>query len=370
MRRAASVAKKEFIHIVRDPLTLGLVLLMPVIMLLLFGYAITTEVKHVPTVVWDQDKSAASRRLIDAFRGSQYFDFDYHAASYEEVARLIDSGKAKAGLVIPPDYATRLKRRETATVQFFIDGSDPLIATKVLSYATIIAQANSIKLIAEGWGRQIPTPLDFRPRVWYNPGMETIAFTVPGLVGVVLQWITLGLTAAAIVRERERGTLEQLIVSPIKPIELVLGKIACYVAIAFVDAGLALLVAIGWFGMPMHGSLSLLFALSLVFMTFSLGVGLFISTVAKSHYQAMQMVTFIMLPTIMLSGFVTPIEAMPKPVQYVTYLLPLRYYLRIIRGIVLKGLGLSLLWKEALPLALYGVLALFLSTIRFRKTLE
>jgi len=362
------VMRKEFLHVWRDPRTLLMILLQPVIMLLLFGYALTTDVKHTPTAVWDQDNSPASRALIQRFQQSQYFDTNCYVTTYEEVERLVDGGQAKAALIIPAGYAADVQKGLTVPVQFFIDGSDPTVATRALSYAVIIAQSESADLIAEHLGgRTLTGGLDFHPRVWFNPAMDSILFNVPGLVAVVLQWLTLAMAAFAIVGERERGTLEQLIVTPIKPYELILGKIATYVTIAFADVGLALIVAVGWFGMPIRGSFFLLVGCSLIFLMFSLGVGLFISTISHSMYQAQQTAIFIMFPMTLLSGFLFPVETMPKSIQVITHFIPLTYYLRIVRGIVLKGIGVEHVWQDALILALFGVLMTLLSALRMKK---
>ncbi len=362
------VMRKEFLHVWRDPRTLLMILLQPVIMLLLFGYALTTDVKHTPTAVWDQDNSPASRGLIQRFRQSQYFDTDYYVNSYEEIEHLVGGGQVKAALVIPPGYGGNIETGAGVPVQFFIDGSDPTIATRALSYAVIIAQSENATLIKKMLGDQFDFGgLDFRPRVWYNPAMDNILFNVPGLVAVVLQWLTLAMAAFAIVGERERGTLEQLIVTPIKPYELIVGKIATYVAMAFADVGLALIVAVGWFGMPIRGSFFLLVGCSFIFLMFSLGVGLFISTISRSMYQAQQTAIFIMFPMTLLSGFLFPVETMPKSIQVIAYLIPLTYYLRIVRGIVLKGIGFEQVWRDALILALFGILMTTLSALRLQK---
>lgn len=362
------IAKKEFLHIWRDPRTLLMILLQPVIMLLLFGYALTSDIKHTPMAVWDQDNSPASRSLVQRFQQSQYFDPDYYVNSYQAIEQLVDEGRVRVALVIPPDYAGDLQRGRTVPVQFFVDGSDPTIATRALSYATIIAQSEAVTLVAQRLGGQMPSGgLEFRPRVWFNPAMDNILFNVPGLVAVVLQWLTLAMAAFSIVGERERGTLEQLIVTPIKPYELILGKIATYVAVAFADVGIALIVAVGWFGMPIRGSFFLLVGLSLVFVMFSLSVGLFLSTISKTMYQAQQTAVFIMLPTILLSGFMYPIETMPPPIQFLTRFIPLTYYLRIVRGIVLKGVGIEHVWQDALILGMFGIVVTLISALRFQK---
>jgi ABC-2 type transport system permease protein len=359
--------RKEFLHIWRDRRTLILILLQPVIMMLLFGYALTSDVKHTPMAVWDQNNTSSSRALVDRFRQSQYFDTKYYVSTYKDIEYLIDGSHVKSALIIPPDYASDLQRGKTVSVQFFIDGSDPTIATRSLSYATIIAQSESANLIAKRFGRMPSGGLSFLARVWYNPAMDSILFNVPGLVAVVLQWLTLGLAAFAIVGERERGTLEQLIVTPVKSHELIIGKTATYVAVSFADVGIALLVASGWFGMPIRGSLLLLIGLSFIFLMFSLSVGLFISTISKTMFQAQQLTTFIMFPMTLLSGFLFPVETMPKTIQIITQFIPLTYYLRIVRGIVLRGIGVEHVWKDALILAIFGILMTVLSATRFKK---
>ena len=362
------VMRKEFLHIWRDPRTLAMILLQPVVMLLLFGYALTTEIKHTPMAVWDQDNSPASRALVQRFYQSQYFDPDYYVNSYTEIEGLMDGGRVKVALVIPAGYAAETQRGHSVPVQFFIDGSDPTIATRAYSYAVIIAQSESARLVAERLGGRLPEMgLDFRTRVWYNPAMDSILFNVPGLVAVVLQWLTLAMAAFSIVGERERGTLEQLVVTPIKPFELILGKISTYVAVALADVGLALLVAVGWFGMPIRGSLFLLVGCSFIFLTFSLGVGLFISTISQTMYQAQQTSVLIMLPTLLLSGFLFPIETMPQVIQFFTRFIPLTYYLRVVRSIVLKGAGPEQIWQDVAILAVFGLLTTILSAVRLKK---
>jgi len=366
--RVWPVMRKEFLHTFRDSRTLLMILLEPVIMLLLFGYALSTDVKHTPTAVWDQDNTPASRAFVDRFRQSQYFDPDHYVSTYEEIERLIGGGGVKAAIVIPPGYDAGLQSGQKVAVQFFVDGSDPTIATRALSYAVIIAQSQNAELITEMLEGRIPFGgIDFRSRVWYNPAMDSILFNVPGLVAVVLQWLTLAMASFSIVGERERGTLEQLIVTPIKPFELIVGKIATYVTIAFADVGLALIVAVGWFGMPIRGSFFLLVGCSFIFLMFSLGVGLFISTVSHNMYQAQQTGIFVMFPMILLSGFLFPVETMPKSIQVVAHFIPLTYYLRIVRGIVLKGNGIAEVWQDTAILACFGILMTALSALRMKK---
>lgn len=370
IQRIGSLVKKEFIQVGRDRRTLAMVLTMPVMMLFIFGYALSTDVRNIPTAVWDASRSSESRALIDSFLQTGYFSMRYYVEGYQEMARLIDGGQAKAGLVIPQDYALRLERREVAPVQFLIDGSDPSVAIPALSYANIIAQARSSQLLTQRFaGRAVEMPIDFQPRVLYNPNMESLIFNIPGLIGLILQQFTILLTAFAIVRERELGTMEQLVVTPIRPLELIIGKLLPYILIAFADVITVLLVATLIFGVPMKGSVLLLLVLSSVFLMFSLGIGILISTVSETQFQAMQMAFIVVLPTILLSGFMFPIEAMPPPAQWLAAVVPLTYFLRIIRGIVLRGVGIEYLWYEVGILAIVGVVTLLISAARMRRRL-
>jgi len=374
-RRLWAITRKEFIQILRDRPTLVIVLVMPVMMMLIFGYAVSTDVDRIPTVVFNQDPGGDSRFLLEKFQQSQYFNFTGQARSYGEIREMIESGVARAALVIPPDYSSNLAAGEVARVQLIIDGSDPLVATTASSTGQAIVQSFSARLVEEriqkmGLGNRLHLPVEVRPRVWYNPDLESLRFNLPGLVGVILQNITVLLTAFALVRERERGTIEQLIVTPIKPGELILGKLIPYVLIAFLEVGFTLAVAVWWFGVEISGSLWLLLALSLFFLLVALGIGLFISTLATNQLQAMQMTMAFLLPTILLSGFIFPREAMPPAVYVLGYTIPLTYFLKVLRGIILKGVGLTHLWREVLILAIYGVAILSLAALRFRKKLD
>ncbi|MDP2719275.1 MAG: ABC transporter permease [Dehalococcoidia bacterium] len=370
-QRILSIIVKEFIQLRRDRRTLGLIIFLPVVQLLIFGYALSTEVNNIPTVVWDASNTARSRSLVDSFRNTEYFDIRFYASSYDEVARHIDGGTAKLAVVIPPDYALRIDRRETAKVQFFVDGSDPNTGIIAISQANLVTGAMNIDFLVERLGgRKIEPAISLEPRVWYNPSMEAVAFNVPGLIGVVLQMITVLLTSFAIVRERETGTIEQLLTSPIKSHELIIGKLVPYIIIAYADVILILIVATAVFKMPFHGSVILLLALSSVFLMFSLGIGILISTVSKNQFQAMQMTWGTQIPAILLSGFIFPVDSMPRLAQWISYLIPLTYYLRIIRGIILKGVGIEYLWRDVAILGGVGIITLFFSIIRLRKTLD
>ena len=373
--RILAIMRKEFIHVRRDPRTLGIVLILPIFQLVVFGYAVTNDVKHLPLAVFDQDRSAASRALIDAYRASGYFDIDYQVGSNAEMARLIDGGQARAGLTIPPGYADHLARRERAEISFIIDGSDPTVANTALASATAIGQAHGAELlqIALQRGGTLPGSLpgvDVRTRVWYNPNMVSSYYMVPALIGLILQTLTALLTAVAIVREREQGTLESLIVTPVRSTELILGKIVPYVVLAFMDMILILLVGTFWFHVPINGSVALLLALAALFLLSSLGIGLLVSSIAHTQQEAMMMAFFTILPSVFLSGFMFPIASMPIALQWFSKVIPLTYFLVIDRGIVLKGNGIDILMPQVITLAIIGVAILTLAIVRFRKRLE
>lgn len=366
MHRILAVLYKEFLQIRRDRLTLGLVFMMPLVQLLLFGYAIETEVKHIPTVVFDQSVSADSREMIDAFTASGYFDIEYTANSYEEVNRMIDSGKAKAGIIFPPDYARSVRRGTSAAVQVLVDASDSMVSNQAIAVANSIGLLKSQEVLAKHI-RVEALPYDIRVRPWYNPDGVTAYYMVPAILGIVVTLSMVMLTSMGIVRERERGTLEQLMVTPIKPLELMVGKILPYIVIGYIQITLALLIGVFVFNVPIRGSLLQLYLLTLFFITASLGLGILISNVAKTQMQAMQMAFFVMLPSILLSGFLFPRDAMPALVYYIGNLIPLTYYLDIIRGIILKGIGFSYLVGQVSALLIFSLVLLTVSTLKFKK---
>lgn len=357
MARVWAIVAKEFIQIGRDPRTLAIVLVMPLMQLILFGYAINTTVDHIATIVLDQASDAQSRAFVRTFFTTGFFDPAGQASSVEQVRQAIDAGSARVGIVLPPEFSHDLVSGKSPKAQVVIDGSDPNTAQTALLVASTLAQHGGLAI-------------DLRPVVLYNPSLQSINFMIPGLLGLILQFQTLLLTAFAIVRERERGSLEQLVVTPIKPWELMLGKVAPYVAIAFVNVLLASALGRFWFGVEFAGSFPLLLALALLFVFSSLGLGLLVSTVSQTQTQAMQLALFIMLPSIILSGFVFPREAMPHPIRELGLLIPLTYFLRILRGIILKGVGVEVLWPEVLALAAFGLFVFGLSANRFRKTLD
>ena len=371
--RLYGIIAKEFIQLWRDGLALTLALFVPVAMLFIFGWAINTDVKHVTTAVFDQSGSVEARTLLEALENSQYFDVRRWATSHRELTRLIDSGEAKVGIVIPPDFARQLARR-SASVLVVVDASDPQVATSAMNAATALAADRSLTILGQTTEglvlRREAPPLDFRVRAWYNPDLVSAIFIVPGLIGALLMQTTITAMAVSVVREREKGTLEALIVSPIRRWELLLGKIVPNLMTAYGQMTMALLVAHYVFDVPIRGSLVLLYALSLLFMWGTLGVGILVSAASRTVPQAMQLAFLTFLPSIYLSGLLFPIEGMPRGAQYIAAVIPLTYYLRVVRGIVLKGVGLEYLWPNLLPLAAFGAVVFTLAVLRFRKQLD
>ncbi len=374
--RLSSLIQKEFIQIVRDPRTLALTFIMPVVMLFLLGYAATNDVRNVPLAVLDQDNTQESRNLLAAYRAADYFRLAFTVRSEDELRALIDGNQARAGIVIPPGYGKELNAGRVAHVAFVLDGSDPNVAGTALSAAVLIGQAQSSRILVEramisGRGGQlVQPPVDVRTQVWYNPGMVSANYMVPALIGMILQFLTTMLTATSIVRERERGTIEQLIVTPIRSWELVIGKLAPYVLIAFFNTLEVLIIGVLVFKVPINGSLALFLALVGLFLVVTLGIGLLISTVANTQQEAMLTNMFTVLPSIFLSGFFFPLAAMPAVLQAISYVIPLRYFLIIARGIVLKGVGVNLLWADIGALAAFALIVMTATALRFRKQLD
>jgi ABC-2 type transport system permease protein len=373
--RLTSIVRKEFIQILRDPRTLILVLVIPIMQLFLLGYAATNDVRNVTMVVYDQDRGLAARELLAAYRVADYFQLSYEVDSEEELRDLIDSNTARVGLIIPPDYTDQVKTNGNAQVAFILDGSDPTVASTALSSAQLIAQQHATQILAERLVRSarattLQPPVEVRPQVWYNPDLVSSYFMIPGVIGMILFALTSILTATAIVRERERGTIEQLIVTPIRPWELVVGKILPYVVLAFLNMIEVLAIGHYWFKVPVRGDLGLILLLSGLFLLTSLGIGLLASTIANTQQEAMLSVWMILLPALFLSGFFFPLEAMPKILQWISYLLPLRYYLVIIRSLLLKDIPAMMLREEIIALAIFGVGLMTIASLRFRKRLD
>lgn len=375
MIRLRSIIRKEFIQIFRDPRTLALILIVPIMQIVLLGYAATSDVRNVPLVVFDQDRSPQTRALLDAYRAADYFSIAYDVTSEDEVRALIERGEAKVGLIIPPTYGADIEGSGHAYVLFIFDGSDPSIAATALSAAQLIGQSFATSIQAErlsraGAGTFTGLPLEVRTQVWYNPDLIDAYFMVPGIIGMILFAITSILTATAIVRERERGTIEQLIVTPIRPWELIVGKMLPYVILALINTVEVLVFGALWFGVPVRGDLWLILALSSLFLFSSLGIGLLASTIANTQQEAMLTVWMTLLPSIFLSGFFFPIDAMPLVLRWISYAMPLRYFLSIIRALMLKGVGAAELQQDIFALVISGTVLMALATLRFRKRLD
>lgn len=373
--RLLSLIRKEFIQILRDPRTLILILIMPVMQLFLLGYAATNDVRNVPLAVFDQDRGPSARLLLDAYRAADYFRIAYDVGSEAELRTLIDRGEARAGLVIPPGYSTQLQGHGTAQVAFVLDGSDPTVASTSLSAAQLIGQSFATHVLAErltnrGQPISLTPPVEVRTQVWYNPDLVSTYFMVPGVIGMILYALTSILTASAIVRERERGTIEQLIVTPIRPWELIVGKLLPYVILAVLNTLEVLAIGHWWFHVPMRGDLGVILLLSSLFVLSGLGIGLLASTIASTQQEAMLTVWMTLLPSLFLSGFFFPLEAMPRVLQWISYLMPLRYYLVIIRSLLIKGIGVADLQGDILALAIFGFAIMTIAALRFRKRLD
>lgn len=368
--RALWIARKELLHLKRDPFTVAVMVVLPLMNLLLFGYAINTDVRHIPTVVFDQDQSARSRDLASSLQATGFYELVGDVDSYAGIERCLKSGTARVGLVIPPEYASDVTRRRPTKVQLVVDGSDPQIVANAVNTAASLVSARSSALTAQRrTAGHTPQLIDVEPVTWFNPDLRTPVFIVPGMVGVILTMTMVVLTAMSIVRERERGNLEQLIVSPVRGLELVVGKILPYVLIGYGQMTLILGAGHLVFDVPVVGSLGLLYAVAFLFIAANLTLGLFFSTLAGTQQQAMQMSFFFLLPNILLSGFMFPLEGMPEPAQWLAQTLPLTHFLTVVRGITLKGSGLSDVAPE-LPW-LFGILVVFLllTLLRFEKKL-
>jgi ABC-2 type transport system permease protein len=373
--RLTSLIRKEFIQILRDPRTLTLVLGIPIMQLLLMGYAATNDVRNVPLAVFDQDRSQAARRLLDAYRAADFFELAYEVDSLEDLRLLIDRGDARAGVIIPPGYTLQIQGNGSAQVAFVLDGSDPTVGSTALSAAQLIAQAHATqiqetRLAKTGRAQDLQPPVEVRTQVWYNPDLVSAYFMVPGVIGQILYALTSILTANAVVRERERGTIEQLIVTPIRSWELMLGKIIPYIILALLNTLEVLALGSWLFDVPIRSDLTMIILLSGLFLVSGLGIGLLASTIANTQQEAMLMVFMTLLPSIFLSGFFFPLEAMPKILQWISYVVPLRYYLVIIRSLLIKGAPVASLQSQIIALAAFGFTIMSLAALRFRKRLD
>jgi ABC-type multidrug transport system, permease component len=374
-KRLLTITKKEFIHIRRDKASLAIALMMPIMMLLLFGFAVNTDVNNVNLVVYDGSKTEDSRELISKFTNSYYFSLYGAVDSPEDVEKYISEGKVKAGLVIPPNYTKDLRRNTITEVQVLVDGSDPTIARTAMSYSILIGNNYSLKLRQlqvdkSGLGKNSSIGVNLKPLVLYNPTLESSNFNIPGVIGLILQNITVILTSFAMVREREKGTIEQLIMTPVTSFELIVGKLVPYTIIGFLDMIVALVLGNVIFGVYVKGSMALLILLGTLFLICSLAMGMLISTISKTQLQAMQASIALLLPSVLLSGFMFPREAMPKLVYYISCILPMTYFLEILRGIIVKGVGISYLISPIVSLLVLIFIIIVATMKKFSKTLD
>jgi ABC-2 type transport system permease protein len=376
MKRLISIAHKEFIHLFRDPRSLALMAFLPVFLLILYGYAASFDVKNIPIAVLDQDRSSASREFTDKFIHSGYFTLHENLSSDSQFADRLDGSKVKMIINIPPGYERDIAIGRKAEIQILVDGSDPTWAASALSYLNIIAQEYQQGLVRafmvrKGVHQELKLPIDLVTRIWYNPTLRSINFYLPGLIAVILMQISATLTSMTIVSEKEQGTMEALVVSPIRKNELMIGKIIPYVLIAFFDVLMITAIGVFWFNVPFKGSFLLLIISSLIFLTGAISIGVLISTNAKTSQEAMQLATMAtMLPSILLSGLVFPIENMPWVLQGISLLIPARYFLTILRGIFLKGVGFPAFWQEFVAMTVLSFLIIFVSVRRFKKRID
>nr|WP_038264654.1 ABC transporter permease [Peptoclostridium litorale] len=373
-RRLLAIIKKEFIHIKRDPPSLIMAVMMPIIFIFLFGYAVNTDVDNIKMAVLDMDKSTESRELVSKFKASNYFIPSVYVKNRGEIETLIDRGDVKSALVIPSGFSKTVRGFGNSSIQLIIDGVDPTTARTALQSGFLLSTNYSLQISSPNGNGISPLMgagnLDVRTKVWYNPNLESSKFTIPGLIGLIMQNITVMLTAFSLVREKEKGTMELLMVTPIRPVELIVGKMVPYIFIGTIDFLIALSFGTYWFDVPIQGSLILLVLLGIIFVMCSLAIGMLISTVAQTQAQAMQMAMLFILPSVLLSGFVFPRESMPVPIQLAGYVIPLTYFLRILRGIILKGSGLTILLHDVAVLLLFGILLLAAASMGFKKKLD
>lgn len=365
----SSIVYKETIHVLRDPRTLFFMILIPGLQLTIFGFAIDLEVRDIRTVVYNLDGRRESRELLDAFQHSESFKFVGTAFSDRELNNFIVAGKARVGIKVPPDYTDRLLRGDRTTVQVLLDGSDSTVAMQALNVANAIALSRSINILSDVVPGTSGPPIEVRPRVLFNPDMRTVNFMVPGLVGIIMQIVTMLLTAVSIVREKEQGTLEQLMVTPVSRLGLMVGKLVPYGVIGVVETVSVLMIMRFLFGVPIQGSVVLLMTFSMAFLFTALGLGLLVSTIAQNQIQALQLSFIIIMPSVLLSGFVFPQETMPWIIWVIGQCIPATYFIRILRGIIIRGAGFEDLWINAAILTGMGVVVLSIATARFRKTL-
>lgn len=367
LERIKQMVIKEFIQVFRDKRMKAIVFFTPIMQLLVFGYAVTTDINNITTAYYDLDKSYESRELARRLESSGYFQIKYTPESVKEIQELVDRGKVLCAIQINNGFSKDMKKGIPTEVQVIVDGTDSNTATVAMDYATriIIKYAKDI-----GLNISIkPAKINLNTRAWYNPDLRSKNYNVPGVIAIVIMLTCLLLTSMAVVREREIGTMEQLMVTPLRPLELMIGKTIPFAAIGFLDVFLVTLVAVFWFDIPMKGSIQLMPLATAIYLLSVLGIGLFISTISRTQQQALMATFLFYIPAVLLSGFMFPIENMPKIIQYGTFINPLRYFLVIIRGIFLKGNGIGILWPQMAALLILGIAVMILSSLRFKKRL-
>jgi ABC-2 type transport system permease protein len=375
LRRLSAIVRKESLHVIRDWRSLTLALAIPIIMILLYGYALTLDLRNVPTVIWDQSRSPQSRELLSLFQGSPYFSVTGYEDSYGDLQRAIDRGRAMVAVIIPYDFADKVQSGKHVKIQVIVDGSDANTSRLATGYATGIGMiyarnVGSERMQLKGKGDLTP-PVELVPRSWYNPDLRSQNVLIPGIIALVMIVVAAMLTSVTVAREWETGTMEQLISTPLRGPELIVGKVIPYFLIGMTDVAMAVAMGKWIFDVPVVGNAGLLFAMAAFFLTGALFFGLTLSIVLKSQTLANQMAIMVgFLPTLLLSGFVFAIENMPLPLQIITYIVPARYFITILRGIYLKGIGLEILWIDALFLLVYSVIMITIAHRKFRFKLE
>lgn len=376
MKSILNFIKKEFLQFKRDPKMFGIILIAPVIQLIFLGYAANLDIEKIKLVVFDQDKSSTSRKLVEELTSSGYFVIQDNVNDYKSVTKSLDFNKAIVALVIPNDFEKSLNRKETAKLQAIFDAADGNTASIAAGYLQQIilqfAKNASFQMMQRSGNLIIPVgSISPEIRVWYNPTLKTRNYMVPGIVGLLLSIVTLLLTSLAVVKEKEIGTMEQLIVTPLKPYQIIIGKLVPFILLGFLSIVIVLTAMRIVFDIPVKGSIPFLFLSTFFYILSTLGLGLFVSTISKTQQQAMMIAVFaVMMPMVFLSGFAFPIENMPEIIQYISYIIPLKYFINIIRGVISKGLGFSELWINALVLLIMGIFILVLSSLRFQRRLD
>jgi len=375
--RIGAIIRKEFIQIRRDHATIYMVFIFPVMMLILYGFGIRYDVKSVPMAVYDQDATQSSRQYIERFARSPYFEIRRYAQSYRELEEGINRGTTRIGIVIPPDFSERLASNREAVVQVLVDGADNNTATIAMSYVSAISRSYSTSIVMqqmESVLRQLNLPIpaiQAEPRIWFNPNLESVQFIVPGIIAVIMMIVGTVLTAVTIVKEKEQGTIEQIVSSPIKRYELMVGKTVPYAVLAYIDFLIIVVASYLLFDVHIKGSIPLLLVTAFFYLIGVLGIGILVSTVTQTQIAAMfGAIMASMLPSILLSGFIFPIRQMPAVLQVLTIVVPARYFIEILRDIYLKGLGIEAFWKEILYIVIFGFVMIGMAARRFRKKLD